>query len=201
MEENFNYMANEDIIHEIVGTKDIDVMDSECVDNSLSRLARMDVGELTQIKGMTKRRAKQLMLAFELGKRLFTEKHTYNDLGSSIALYHYLKPKMEFRNTECAYLVIMNQNFKEIKTIKISEGGVTETSVDVREIMRHVVVNRGTIIAIAHNHPCGNPSPSKNDDLLTIQISKACDIMRIFFMDHIIIADNAYYSYHDKGRV
>ena len=53
MEENFNYMANEDIIHEIVGTKDIDVMDSECVDNSLSRLARMDIEELTQIKGMT----------------------------------------------------------------------------------------------------------------------------------------------------
>ena len=108
---------------------------------------------------------------------------------------------MEFRNTECAYLVIMNQNFKEIKTIKISDGGVTETAVDVREIMRHVVINKGTIIAIAHNHPCGSPSPSKNDDLLTTQISKACEIMRIFFMDHIIIGDNAYYSYHDKGRV
>ena len=69
------------------------------------------------------------------------------------------------------------------------------------ELMRHIVINKGTIIAIAHNHPCGSPSPSKNDDLLTTQISKACDIMRIFFMDHIIIGDNAYYSYHDKGRV
>lgn len=201
MEDNFNYMANEDIIHEIVGTKDIDVMDNECVDNSLSRLARMDVEELTQIKGMTKRRARQLMLAFELGKRLFAEKHTYNDLGSSIALYNHLKPKMTYRNTECAYLVIMNQNFKEIKTIKISEGGVTETSIDVREVIRHVVINRGTIIAIAHNHPSGSPSPSKNDDLLTIQISKACEIMRIFFQDHIIIADDSYYSYHDRGRI
>lgn len=199
MEENFNYMANEDIIHEIVGTKDIDVMDSECVDNSLSRLARMDVEELTKIKGMTKRRAKQLMLSFELGKRLFEERHHYNDLGTSIALYNHLRAKMEFRNTECGYLVIMNQNFKEIATIKISEGGVTDTSIDVREIMKQTILRGGTIIALAHNHPSGSPSPSKNDRLLTTQIAKACEIMRIFFQDHIIIAENAYYSFHDKG--
>lgn len=197
--EDFNYMANEDIIHEIVGTKDIDVMDSECVDNSLSRLARMDVEELTKIKGMTKRRAKQLMLSFELGKRLFEERHHYNDLGTSIALYNHLRAKMGFRSTECGYLVIMNQNFKEIATIKISEGGVTDTSIDVREIMKQTILRGGTIIALAHNHPSGSPSPSKNDRLLTTQIAKACEIMRIFFQDHIIIAENAYYSFHDKG--
>ena len=199
MEDNFNYMANEDVIHEIVGTKDIDVMNSECVDNSLSRLARMDVEELTKIKGMTKRRAKRLMLSFELGKRLFEERHHYEDLGTSIALYNYLRAKMEFRNTECAYLVVMNQNFKEIATIKISEGGVTETAIDVREIMRQTILRGGTIIALAHNHPSGSPSPSKNDRLLTTQIAKACEIMRIFFQDHIIIAENSYYSFHDKG--
>ncbi len=197
--EDFNYMANEDIIHEIVGTKDIDVMDSECVDNSLSHLARMDVEELTKIKGMTKRRAKQLMLSFELGKRLFEERHHYKDLGTSIALYSHLRAKMEFRNTECSYLVIMNQNFGEIATIKISEGGITDTSIDVREIMKQTILRGGTIIALAHNHPSGSPSPSKNDRLITIQIAKACEIMRIFFQDHIIIAENDYYSFHDKG--
>lgn len=143
METNFNYMANEDIIHSIVGTDDIDVMESAGVNNSLALLARMDEEELVKIKGMTKRRARRLMLAFELGKRLFEEKHHYNDLGSSISIYQHLRPRMEFRNTECAYLVIMNQNFKELATIKISEGGITETAIDIREIMKQTTLHNG----------------------------------------------------------
>lgn len=201
METNFNYMTNEDIIHSIVGTDEIDVMESTGVNNSLALLARMDEEELVKIKGMTKKRARRLMLAFELGKRLFEEKHHYNNLGSSIAIYQYLRPRMEFKNTECMYLVIMNQNFKELATIKLSEGGITETAVDIREIIKQTTLRNGTIIALAHNHPCGCITPSKNDDKLTCQIAKACEIMRIFFMDHIIIGDGAFYSYHDKGKL
>lgn len=198
MEQDFCYMANEDIIRDIVCTQDIDVMNSENVNNSLSRLARMDEEELTKIKGMTKKRARRLMLSFELGKRLFEEKHTYNDLGSSIALYNHLRAKMEFRRTECFYLVIMNQNFKEIATIKISEGGITDTPADIRDIIKQTILRDGTVIAVAHNHPSGSPQPSKIDKTLTLHIQKACETMRIFFMDHIIIADGGYYSFHDK---
>lgn len=200
MNTNFDYMANEDIIRTITGTE-TNVMTSEGVENSLARLARMSEDELCKIKGIGKKKARQIMASFELGKRLFEEKHTYNDLGSSIAIYQHLRAKMQFRNTECAYVVVMNNSFKEIATIKLSEGGLTETSMDIRVIMKHVLSNNGTILAVAHNHPTGNTTPSKNDEIITRQIEKACEIMRIFFMDHVIIGDDGFYSFHDHGKL
>lgn len=195
---NFNYMANEDIIRTITG-KETEVISE--VDNSLSRLARMDEEELCKIKGIGHSTAQKLMCAFELGKRLFEEKHTYTHLCSSVAIYQHLRPKMAYQNKECGYVVLMGQNFNVIDTIKLSEGGMTETAIDVREILRLALVNRATIIAIAHNHPSNNVEPSKNDDILTRQVAKACETMRIFFMDHLIIGDDSFYSYHDKGKL
>ena len=85
---------------------------------------------------------------------------------------------------EQAHLLLMNQNFRLIKHVKISEGGLTETSVDIRIIMQAAVKHGATIMAFAHNHPSHNAMPSRADDQLTMQIKKACEIMRIFFMDY-----------------
>ena len=99
------------------------------------------------------------------------------------------------------YRMMMNQNFKLIKASCISKGGITETATDIRLIIKEAVLNNATIIAFCHNHPSNNPQPSKADDVLTQKIAKACEIMRLFFMDHVIITDGAFYSYHDKGKL
>lgn len=195
---NFNYMANEDIIRTIIGKETEAVSE---VDNSLARLARMDEEELCKIKGIGRKTAQKIMCAFELGKRLFEEKHQNICLSHSLDIYEHLRPKMAYQNKECAYVVLMGQDFNVIDTIKISVGGLTETAMDVREILRLALVNRASVIAIAHNHPSNNVTPSKNDDILTRQIFDACKTMRIFFMDHLIIGDDSFYSYHDKGKL
>ena len=123
------------------------------------------------------------------------------DLSSSLAIYNFLHPIIGNLDHEQAHLLLMNQNFKLIKNVKISEGGLTETAVDIRRIIREATLNNATIIAFAHNHPSNCPTPSKADDFLTQQIAKACELMRVFFMDHVIIADGTYYSYHDKGKL
>lgn len=58
-------------------------------------------------------------------------------------------------------------------------------------------------IALAHNHPSSNCFPSKSDDEITYKIQKACEIMRLYFMDHVIISSKSdqYYSYHDRGKL
>jgi phosphate acetyltransferase len=126
---------------------------------------------------------------------------TRPDLGSSLAIYNYMLPKMQDLDTEEAWLLMMNQNFKLIKASCISKGGITETATDIRLIIKEAVLNNATIIAFCHNHPSNNPQPSKADDVLTQKIAKACEIMRLFFMDHVIITDGAFYSYHDKGKL
>jgi DNA repair protein RadC len=95
----------------------------------------------------------------------------------------------------------MNQNHRLIKQIRISHGGITETAVDIRIIIREAVLANATMLAICHNHPSGSLRPSSMDNDLTTSIQRACQLMRIKFLDHVIITDGAYYSYCETGRV
>lgn len=169
---------------------------------SLRNIAKARVEELQVVQGIGDSKAIALQAAIELGKRYNAEKTAERpDLGSSIAIYNYLHPLVRDLDVEECHLLLMNQNFQLIKHVPLSHGGITETSMDVRRIMREVVMNNATILAVAHNHPSNNPHPSKADDIITKNLKAACEIMRIFFMDHIIISDGSYYSYHDRGKL
>lgn len=171
-------------------------------DNNLNTLGKMTLKELQHYKGMGPAKAVTILAACELGKRRSLDKiGTRPDLGSSLAIYNYMLPRMQDLDIEEAWILMMNQNFKLIKAERISHGGITETAIDVRLVIREMCLNNATILALCHNHPSCNPMPSKNDDMITTQVSKACDLMRFFFMDHVIITDGAFYSYHDKGKL
>lgn len=171
-------------------------------DGSLSNLAKLSIDEMQVVQGIGDCKALAVLAAIELGKRRALERMpTKPDLGSSLAIYNYMLPQIVDLKVEQAHAIFMNQNFRLIKSVKLSEGGITETSVDIRILMREAVLSGATIMAFVHNHPSGNTQPSKADDMLTQQIAKASQIMRIFFMDHVIITDGSFYSYHDKGRL
>ena len=171
-------------------------------DGSLSNLAKLSMDEMQVVQGIGDCKALAVLAAIELGKRRALERMpTKPDLGSSLAIYNYMLPQMADLKVEQAHAIFMNQNFRLIKSVKLSQGGITETSVDIRILMREAVMSGATIMAFVHNHPSGNTQPSKADDMLTQQIAKACQIMRIFFMDHVIVTDGSFYSYHDKGRL
>lgn len=171
-------------------------------DGSLSNLAKLSIDEMQVVQGIGDCKALAVLAAIELGKRRAIERMpTKPDLGSSLAIYNYMLPQMADLKVEQAHAIFMNQNFRLIKSVKLSQGGITETSVDIRILMREAVMSGATIMAFVHNHPSGNTQPSKADDVLTQQIAKACQIMRIFFMDHVIVTDGSFYSYHDKGRL
>lgn len=171
-------------------------------DNNLNNLGKMSIHDLQQYKGMGPAKAITILAACEIGKRRSLEKMgTRPDLGSSLAVYNYMLPQMQDLDVEESWVLLMNQNFKLIKAEKLSHGGITETAVDVRLILKKALLNNATIVALCHNHPSNNATPSRQDDLLTEKVRKACEIMRIFFMDHIIVTDGSYYSYHDKGRL
>lgn len=172
------------------------------VDNSLSKLARLSMYDLQVVQGVGDCKALAILAALELAKRKTMEKGSQRpDMGSSLAIYNYLQPMIGDLQVEQAHVILMNQNFKMLKHVKLSEGGLTETAVDVRLIIKEAVQCNATIVALAHNHPSGNTKPSRQDDVLTLNVKKACEVMRLFFMDHIIVTDGAYYSYHDNGKL
>lgn len=169
--------------------------------NNLNTLGKMNIHDLMQFKGIGEAKAITILAACELGKRRQREQAEERpDLSSATRMYNYLHTHMQDLDVEEAWLLLMNQNFKLIKSLRLSRGGITETAVDVRLIIKEAVLCNATIVALAHNHPSGSIRPSADDDRLTQAVKKACDVMRIHFQDHIIITDGCYYSYHEQGK-
>ena len=171
-------------------------------DNNLNKLGRMSIRELQVYNGMGPAKAVSILAACELGKRRQMEKvQERKDLGSPQAIYDYMRPIMQDLDTEEAWIILMNQNYRLIKEERLSHGGITETLVDVRVIVKEALLNNATIVALCHNHPSDNARPSKEDDRLTERVKKACELMRIYLLDHVIVTESSYYSYREKGRM
>ncbi len=170
--------------------------------NNLNTLGKKSIRDLTGYKGLGPAKAITILAACEMGKRRQREKVEERlDLGSATAIYNYMHPCMQDLDMEEAWILMMNQNYKLIKCERISHGGISETAVDVRVIIKSAILNNATILALCHNHPSNNTMASDDDDRLTQRMKKACDIMRIYFADHVIITDGNYYSYREQGRL
>lgn len=170
--------------------------------NNLNTLGKLTIHDLCQYNGVGPAKAITILAACELGKRRqHTSPEERPDLGSATRVYNHLHPQLQDLDVEEFWLLLMNQNYRLIKQVCISHGGITETAVDIRIIMREAILANTTILAVCHNHPSGNLTPSRADDTLTKSIKQACDLMRIHFMDHVIITDGQYYSYYEQGRI
>lgn len=170
--------------------------------NNLNTLGKQTIQELTNYKGIGPAKAITILAACELGKRRAMEKAEERaDLSSALAIYEYMHPRMQDLDVEEAWILLMNQRYKLIKAMRISHGGISETAVDVRVIMREAVLSNATVLALCHNHPSNQAFPSNEDDRLTKRVHEASQLMRIYFLDHIIVTDGRYYSYREEGRV
>ena len=171
-------------------------------DNNLNSLGKMSQHELMEFNGIGEAKAITILAACELGKRRAAcAPKERADMGSATAIYEYMHPKMQDLDMEEAWVLLMNQNFKLIKAASISHGGISETAIDVRVVMREAILNNATVIAICHNHPSNNNKPSRMDDQITKKIKDACETMRLYFLDHIIVCDGKYYSYREEGKL
>jgi DNA repair protein RadC len=169
--------------------------------NNLNTLGKKTIRDLCQYNGIGEAKAITILAACELGKRRQKEAPEERPkLETATKIYNEMHPQMQDLDVEEFWVLLLNQNYRLIKKVRISHGGISETAVDIRIIIREAVLANATILAVCHNHPSGNLTPSKADDELTRSIKHACELMRIFFMDHVIITDGQYYSYHELGK-
>ncbi|MDR0796887.1 MAG: JAB domain-containing protein [Tannerella sp.] len=97
--------------------------------------------------------------------------------------------------------VLLNRAGRALGVMHISEGGISETVVDIRHIMQGAILANASSLVLAHNHPAGNCTPSREDDTITQRVKQACTLFSIKVLDHLIITPYAYYSYADEGRI
>lgn len=172
--------------------------------NKLNNLGKKTVSQLAggRYKGLGPAKAVAVLAACELGKRRQQEAVVASSRFDSAALiYDYMRPLMQDLEEEEAWVMLMNQNFRLLNCVRLSHGGITETAVDIRLAIKNALLCNATVMALCHNHPSGNAVPSGDDDRLTQRLKKACELMRIHFLDHLIITDARYYSYSEEGRL
>ena len=170
--------------------------------NNLNTLGKRTIRELETYKGMGPAKAITILAACELGKRRQSQcREERPDLGAASLIYDYMHPIMQDLDVEEFWVLYMNQGCRLIKAYKLSHGGLSDTSVDIRIIMKEALLCNATVVAVCHNHPSNNLKPSSMDDKITLAIRKACGLMRLHFLDHVIITDGDYYSYHLDNRL
>lgn len=172
--------------------------------NNLNTLGKMSINELTssRYRGLGPAKAVAILAACELGKRRQLEKAEERPrMDSADAIYEYMHPRMQDLAMEQAWALLLNQNFGLIRAMQISQGGISGTAVDVRVVLKEALLNNATVVALCHNHPSNNTTPSGEDNRLTQRLQKACEAMSIYLLDHVIVTDGKYYSYRENGKI
>lgn len=174
--------------------------------NSLTALSKLEFSQLNSVKGMALAKSTTLMAALELGWRMLGEIDNRKDLviNNSNDLFNYMSPMVVDLDHEEFWAVYLNNHNRLISRQRISVGGQTETSVDIRVIFRGALENKAVKIMLVHNHPSGVLKPSREDRELTRQLTDAGRLLQIEVIEHLIIgllpngkAD--YFSLHDNG--
>ena len=171
----------------------------QCVNNDLDLVARMNCEDLCKIKGIGKAKAMLLMATFELGRRRSLVANREILINCSEKTHQYFKPILADLNIEEFHVLLLNQRNKLIKSVKISQGGISSTSVDIRLIFKAALDFYATKIILVHNHPSGNLTPSVQDNEMTARIVDLGKMIEINVLDHLIITNNGYFSYADKN--
>jgi DNA repair protein RadC len=166
----------------------------------LSGLSRSGHDELTRVRGVGIARAAQLLAAIELGRRSVAQSGRERvQMASPRAVAEYLLAKYGNRPVEQFGVLLLDTKHRVLRSTVLSVGTLDASIVHPREIFREAVGGGAAAIVLFHNHPSGDPEPSREDTRLTERLVAAGALMGIDVIDHIILGDARYFSYREKG--
>ena len=170
-------------------------------DGSLNILAlqHRSAASLMKVPGIGVVKAVTLKCVAEIAKRTATAKYTKEidfRMASDIAAYY--GESLKHLEVEKTKLICLNASNRPICDRIISSGLVNQTLISAREVFKLAVENGAVKIVLMHNHPGGNPAPSRQDVMMTAKIKEAGHLMDIELLDHIIIGDSSYFSFKEE---
>lgn len=162
--------------------------------NELSELRNQTVDEITQIKGIGKTKAITILAALELGKRVLENRQEKIQLSSPKNVFDLLHYELKDLKQEVLIALYLDLKTNLIAKKEVFRGSLNQSLVHPREIFKYAVKYSAYQIILVHNHPSGDPYPSKQDIELTKAIEKAGKMMQIYLLDHIVIGAKNYLS-------
>lgn len=165
----------------------------------LYEFGKLRLSQLCEIKGIGKSKGVAILAALELGRRrkeIQIEKRPKID--SSERAFRELKPYFTDLSHEEFFVMYLNRANELMQVKQLSVGGVSGTFVDAKIIFKYGIDMGASAIILAHNHPSGNLKPSESDKKITRRIQQFGDLIEMPVLDHLIVADNGYFSFSDK---
>ena len=163
--------------------------------DDLSFLHDIGTNELTQIKGIGKVKAIQLLAVIELAKRINKPRNSNTiQIKKTEDVGRLLMNELKNEKREKVKLILLNSKNIVLKIIDISYGGTKSAPVEPKEILHEAIKFQAPKIILVHNHPSGDVTPSKSDYLITDRVDEAAHIMGIELVDHVIIGNNKFMS-------
>jgi DNA repair protein RadC len=167
---------------------------------TLRDIEQASLSEFCALKGMGKAKAAQLKAALELGRRLFKEPGSAGPVFSAGKdVFSYFHPRVRNLKKEifcCAMLDVKN---RLIRDSRISEGTLTSSLIHPREAFREAIRECAVSVIFVHNHPSGDPEPSREDILITEKLEAAGETVGIKVLDHVIVGEGRFTSMREKG--
>ena len=170
------------------------------VGNNLNELGKLSIKQLMQFKGIGEAKAITIAAALEFGRRRRGEEaQQIIKINRGHDVIELLQPIIGELPHEEFWIVYLNNSKKILHKEQLSKGGMTGTLVDVRLVMKHALEHGAVGCVLAHNHPSGTLKPSRSDKEVTHKLKQAGLALDIKVLDHLIITQNAYFSFADKG--
>lgn len=169
---------------------------------SLENVFSADMKELMVVKGVGEKTAKNIKICGEIFNRLKNTKQERKlfDLTPETFI-DYFKDKFYGKTTEELFVLLLNKKRQIVAELIYSQGLHASVNGDVQEIAKAISINAPRYIVFAHNHPNGDATPSLSDDLATTKLTLLAMAHGVTVLDHIIIAENSSFSYHQQGNL
>ncbi len=167
---------------------------------TLRTLSRQDIRSIMRLQGVGPAKASQLVAAFEIGRRVESQQEEKRvQVRSPQDVAAVFGPQMRDLKQEVFKIALLNTANVITGDHTISEGGLAASIVEPRAVFRKAILENAASIICLHNHPSGNPEPSREDIRVTRQLVEAGRIMGISVHDHLIIAGREYTSLAERG--
>jgi len=170
------------------------------ISNNLNKLGKLTVLDLIKFKGIGEAKAISIITALELGRRRRLEEALeLPKITSSKAVFNFMQPLIGELQHEEFWVVYLNNSNKVLFKERLSKGGLTGTLVDVRLVFKKAIELYATAVILCHNHPSGKLQASNADKSITNKLKLAGETLDIKVLDHLIITENAYFSFADEN--
>ncbi|MBE3070413.1 MAG: DNA repair protein RadC [Planctomycetes bacterium] len=168
----------------------------------LHGLLRATPDDLRAVGGVGAARAAQVLAALELGRRSLLRRPPIRaQIVSPRDVATFLLPEFGARPVEHFGVVLLDTKHRVLRTIVLSVGGMDSTPVQARDVFRHATAASAAAIVVFHNHPSGDPTPSRDDLALTRRLVAAGELMGVPVLDHMVLGDGRYWSFKETGAL